>query len=126
MNDEKENVELYDDEEIVTLYDENDQPVDFIEVACVDYDGDFYALLEPVEPMEGLEEGDVLIFKIIENENGEDTFEPVADEELLNAVFEEYLRHASEHECGCGCDECGHDCCGHDHEHECDCDDCKD
>lgn len=125
MNEEKENVEVFEDEEVVMLYDENENPVDFYEVACIDHEGDFYALLEPVEPMEGLEEGDVLIFKIVEGEDGEDSFEPVQDEELLNAVFDEYLRCAADHECGCGCEECGHDCCDHDHDHECGCDECK-
>lgn len=44
-------------------------------------------------------------------------------EELLNAVFDDVHSLRRDHECGCGCDECGHDCC--DHDHECDCDDCK-
>ena len=108
----------HDEDEIVTLYDDNGEPIDFYEVACVEYEGDFYALLEPVEEMEGVEEGEVFIFKVeeSENEDEEDKFIPLEDEALMDAVFEEYLRVAEG--CGCDCDECGH----HDHCHDDDCD----
>ncbi len=123
MKNENENVEIIEDDEIVTLYDDENQPVDFYEVAVVEYEDEYYALLEPVEEMEGIEEGEVLIFKLEEQEDGTDMFIPVDNEELLNAVFEEYLRTA-EDGCGCGCEECEGDC-EHDHHHHCDCDDCK-
>lgn len=72
MKNANENVEIMEDDEIVTLYDDNNEPVDFYEVACVEYKDDYYALLEPVEEMEGLEDGDVLIFKLEEQEDGTD------------------------------------------------------
>ena len=124
MKNEHENVDIIEEDEIVTLYDDNEQPVDFYEVAVVEYENDFYALLEPVEEMEGIEEGEVLIFKLEEQDDGTDMFLPVDDEELLDKVFEEYLRTAED--CGCGCDECDDGCdCGHEHHHHCDCDECK-
>ncbi len=123
MKNENENVEIIEDDEIVTLYDDDNQPVDFYEVAVVEYEDDYYALLEPVEEMEGIEEGEVLIFKLEEQDDGTDMFIPVDDEELLNAVFEEYLRTA-EDGCGCGCEDC-EDECEHEHHCHCDCDDCK-
>ena len=100
MKNENENVEIIEEDEIVTLYDDENNPVDFYEVACVEYENDFYALLEPVEEMEGIEDG-------------EDLFLPVESEELLNAVFEEYLRVASEHECDGECDHCAGECDHH-------------
>lgn len=120
MAEHDESVEIMDEDEIVTLYDDNGEPIDFYEVACVEYEGDFYALLEPVEEMEGVEEGEVFIFKVeeSENEDEEDKFIPLEDEALMDAVFEEYLRVAEEEGCGCDCDECGH----HDHCHDDDCD----
>ena len=113
MKNENENVEIIEDDAIVTLYDDKNNPVDFYEVACVEYENDFYALLEPVEEMEGIEEGEVLIFKLEEQEDGEDLFVPVESEELLNAVFEEYLRVASDHECDGGCEHCAGECENH-------------
>lgn len=125
MKNANENVEIMEDDEIVTLYDDNNEPVDFYEVACVEYKDDYYALLEPVEEMEGLEDGDVLIFKLEEQEDGTDLFVPVEDEALLNEVFDEYMKAVADHECDCGCEDCDGDCedncdcgCGHD---GCDC-----
>ena len=126
---EKENVELIDDD-IITLYDDNNKPVEFYQVACVEYEDEFYALLQPVEPMEGLGEDEALIFKLVEQEDDDsDLFVPVEDEELLNAVFDEYLRAVADDACGCGCHDCGDDCdcdgdcdCDHDGCGDCDCD----
>ncbi len=109
-------VELLDEDEIITLYDDDNNPVKFYEVACVEYQGEFYALMQPVEPMEGLGEDEALIFKVREEDEDNDVFEPVTDERVLDAVFDEYLKAAAEaaDECGCGCG-CEHDC-------DCDCD----
>lgn len=113
----EENVELID-EEVITLYDDKNNPVDFNEVAVVEYQGDFYALLQPVEPMEGLGEDEAIIFKVVQKDEETDEFEPVTDEAVLDAVFNEYLK--AEAEFGDGCDCCDCDDCNHDHD---DCDD---
>lgn len=120
MKNANENVEIMEDDEIVTLYDDNNEPVDFYEVACVEYKDDYYALLEPVEEMEGLEDGDVLIFKLEEQEDGTDLFVPVEDEALLNELFDEYMKAVADHECDCGCEDCDGDC-DDDCEDNCDC-----
>ncbi len=101
MADEK--VQLIDDDEIITLFDEDDNPMDFYEVAVVEYRSELYALLQPAEEIEGIAEDEVLIFKI-GNEEGDDEddyFYPVDDESVQEAVFEEYLRATAE---GSGCD----------------------
>lgn len=117
-------VELIDEDEVITLYDDENKPVKFYEVACIEYQGDFYALMQPVEPMEGLDEDEALIFKVREEDEDNDVFEPVTDENILEAVFNEYLNavaETEEGECDCGCehdhnhDHCG---CGCDHEHD--------
>lgn len=120
-NEEEKNVELIDDETI-TLYDDDGKPVKFCEVACVEYQGEFYAFLQPVEKMEGVEEDDAFIFKVREEDEETDVFEPVTDDSIREAVFNEYLNAVAEAEAGCDCDcDCGcdHDRCDDD---ECDCD----
>lgn len=114
------NVEIYDDDSVIELYDDNDQPVEFLEIASIELDGRFFELLQPVEPMEGIGEDEAIIFEYTQTEDEEERdFMPVTDEALLDRVFEEYLKAASEHECDC-CD-CGdgHCDCG---EEGCDCD----
>lgn len=120
-------VELLDEDEIITLYDDDNKPVKFYEVACIEYQGEFYALMQPVEPMEGLGEDEALIFKVREEDEDNDVFEPVTDERVLDAVFDEYLKAAAEaaDECGCGCEhncDCDHDGCDCDHHGDDECD----
>lgn len=110
-----ENVELID-EEVITLYDENNNPVDFEEVAVVEYQGEFYALLQPIEPMEGLGEDEAIIFKIVQKDDETDEFEPVTDESVLDAVFNEYLKAEAEFADGECCDCCDCEDCHHDHD----------
>lgn len=102
-NEEEKNVELIDDETI-TLYDDDGKPVKFCEVACVEYQGEFYAFLQPVEKMEGVEEDDAFIFKVREEDEETDVFEPVTDDSIREAVFNEYLNAVAEAEAGCDCD----------------------
>ena len=105
MADEK--VQLIDEEEIITLFDDDDNPMDFYEVAVVEYEDELYALLQPAEEIEGIGEDEVVIFKIEETEGEEDDFfYPVEDEAVQEAVFEEYLR-ATSGECEGECDACG-------------------
>ena len=78
---------------IVELVDENDNTVRFEHLMTVDYQGDGYALLAPVDDIDGIGEDEVVILKIEEGED-EDTYVGVEDEELLEKVFEEYLKIA--------------------------------
>lgn len=115
MDNKNENVEIFDEEEIITLYDENDNAVDFVEVACVEYEENFYALLQPVEPVEGIGEDEVIICKLEPQDDETELITPLTDEDLMEKVFDAYLKAAADGECGCGCG-CEGDC-------DCDCDD---
>ena len=119
---ENENCEIFDEEEIITLQDEQGNPVKFIEVACVEYEDELYVLLSPAQEIEGIGEDEVIVCKLEPQDEETQLIVPLDDEELMNKVFEEYLRTA--HECGCDCDDCDGECdcdddcdCEHDHEH---------
>lgn len=117
------NVEIFDDDSVIELFDENDQSIQFAEIASIELDGKFYELLQPVEPVEGIGEDEAVIFEYTQGENPDErNFIPLFDEELLERVFNEYLKAISEHNCDCGC--CDGDCdCEHDHD-DCEHDDC--
>jgi len=91
-------VEIFEDDQIVTLYDDNNKPVDFFEVACIEYEENFYVLLQPVEEMEGIADDEVVIFRLDPNpeDEDEDLFVPVEDQKLLEKVFEEFLRKVAD------------------------------
>jgi len=79
-------------EELITLTSPDGDQVDFLEIAGIPIDGNFYTILKPVEVIEGMTEDDVLVFKVEETENGDSNFSLERDEEVLNKIYQEYLR----------------------------------
>lgn len=76
---------------IIELYDENDNPVRFEHIMTVQYKADDYVLLAPVDPTEDMEEDEVLVLMIDNDENGEEIYVSVDDDEVVQKVFEKYL-----------------------------------
>ena len=83
---------MEDRDDIITLYSASGEQIDFLEIAGIAYHGNFYAILQPVELIEGMQDDEALVFKVSRNENGEDKFEIELDDEIIDAVFEEYNR----------------------------------
>ena len=79
-------------DDIVTLLSANGEKVEFIEIAGIAHQGYFYAILQPVELIEGMADDEALVFKVSRSENGEDKFEIELDDEIIDAVFKEYNR----------------------------------
>ena len=80
------------DDDIVTLLSATGEEIDFIEIAGIAHRGNFYAILQPVELLEGMAEDEALVFKVSRGENGEDKFEIELNDEIIEAVFAEYNR----------------------------------
>ena len=85
MNDEFEN-----DDDIITLLSATGEEIDFVEIAGIAHKGNFYAILQPVELLDGMADDEALVFKVSRNEAGEDKFEIVLDDEIIDAVFAQY------------------------------------
>ncbi|MDD4316135.1 MAG: Holliday junction resolvase RuvX [Clostridia bacterium] len=89
-NDEND-VEMIEEDEVVTLTDDDGKDTDFYVLAELDYKDKWYIYLEPVELNEEYEEGEIIIFELGENEEGEEIFIPIKDEKLLQEVFELFM-----------------------------------
>ncbi|MDE6188886.1 MAG: DUF1292 domain-containing protein [Clostridia bacterium] len=87
----KQQEEYEENDELMVLVDDNGEEVEFHHIATLDYKDDWYIYLQPVELGE-MEEDEMLIFKIEADEEGNDVFMPVEDEDLLNKLYEEYLK----------------------------------
>ena len=87
-----------DNDDIVTLLSDDGEEIDFIEVAGIAYRGSFYAVLQPVELLDGMEDDEALVFKVTRGKDGEDKFEIELDDAVIDAVFEEYNRLLDEAE----------------------------
>ena len=79
-----------DDDDVVTLLSANGEEIDFVEIAGIAYKGSFYAILQPVELLEGMDDDEALVFKVSRGKDGEDKFEIELDDSVIDAVFAEY------------------------------------
>lgn len=84
-------IEINEEDEVVTLTDDEGNDKDFYVLAELDYKDKWYIYLEAVEPDQDIQEGEILIFELGENEEGDEIFIPIEDEKLLNEVFELFL-----------------------------------
>ncbi len=77
---------------ILTLNDEEGNEVEFEFLDLIEYEGEEYVILLPVEDEEDEEEpGEVVILKLEDTDNeDEESYVSVEDEEILNAVFEKF------------------------------------
>lgn len=87
-----------DDDDVVTLMSSNGEEIDFVEIAGIAYRGNFYAILQPVELLDGMEEDEALVFKVTRGADSEDKFEVELDDAIIDAVFEEYNKLLDEAE----------------------------
>lgn len=85
------------EDNIVTLKNADGEDVDFLEIAGIAHNGNFYAILQPVELIEGMDDDDALVFKVTKNADGSNNFELELDDDINSAVFEEYNRLLDEH-----------------------------
>ena len=104
--------EMEMDVDIITLLDMDNNDVDFYHVATIDYEEKWYVFLQPVKPIDGIKEDEVIIYELGLDDEGDDKFIPIENDELLEKVFQEYLAQAEEdeYECDCDCDDCDDDC----------------
>jgi hypothetical protein len=80
------------EDDIVTLTSPDGEEIDFVEIAGIKLENGFYAILQPVELLEGMGEDEALVFAVTKTEDGEDSFSIELDDEIIDAVFAEYNR----------------------------------
>jgi len=81
-----------DNEEPITLYDENSKPIKFDQVAIIPIEEKLYAILKPIDEIPGVADDEAIVFAINENENGETTLIVETDEPVAIRVFDEYYK----------------------------------
>jgi len=77
-------------DDIVTLISKDGQEIDFLEIAGIAYKGSFYAILQPVELLDGMSSDEALVFKVTRGADGSDKFNIELDDDIIDAVFKEY------------------------------------
>lgn len=80
--------EEYDD--IITLTSENNEEIDFVNIAQIVYRSKIYAILQPVELLDGMDEDEAFVFEVKTDEEGQNSFTIVTDGEIIDEVFNRY------------------------------------
>ena len=81
--------------EPITLFNENNKPVSFEQIAIVPINGAIYVILKPIGEFQGVAEDEALVFTIQEMDQ-EDILMLVDDDATIDAVFKEYYDLLSE------------------------------
>ena len=83
---------MQEDDDIITLTGQDGEEIDFVEIAGIAYKGKFYAILQPLELIEGMDDDEALVFEVLKNHDGSDNFQIVTDDDIIDGVFSEYNR----------------------------------
>ncbi len=75
----------------IKLYNEDNQEVEFEQIALVPIEEKTYAILKPVANMEGIAEDEALVF-VIDEIDDEECLVIVEDDAIVDKVFEEYYQ----------------------------------
>lgn len=81
-----------DDNDVISLITANGEEVRFVTIAVIAHKGLLYAILQPEELIEGMEDDEALVFRVSKTADGSDSFEIETDDDIINAVFGEYDR----------------------------------
>ena len=88
----KGDIEIMENQNIVTLIDEEGVEMRFEMLDVIEYEGTEYAVLLPDD-----EEADsVIILRVDVDENGNESLDSEADEKILDAVFEIFVENNSD------------------------------
>ena len=74
----------------ITLIDENNNPVRFDHLLTFEYEGEKYIALLPLDEVENVEDDEVILLRVV-TKDGEDAYEPIENEVLLEEVFDEFM-----------------------------------
>lgn len=80
------------DDDIVTLVANNGEEIDFVNIAGINYRGKYYAILQPVELLDGMSDDEALVFEVIRNGGGDANYNIVTNDSIIDGVFREYNR----------------------------------
>ena len=86
MSEDINNVENEELDNIITLNDEEGNEVEFEFLDLIEFEGEEYVVLLPVEETE--DAGEVVILQVEDIDTDEESYTSVEDEEVLNKVFE--------------------------------------
>ena len=83
-----------DQENVVVLVDDEGNEVTFEHLMSLEHNGKVYICLIPAEPMEDVDEDELVIMRIEQDADGNDFYSTIDTEKELQEVYEKYLEIA--------------------------------
>lgn len=81
----------------IILYAKDNRPLKFDQIAVIPYgDEELYAFLRPISHIDGISEDEGVVFRVIENEDGEAALIVEQDEERVKDIYNRYLELIAE------------------------------
>lgn len=75
----------------IVLFDENEKPVSFEQIALIPYQDKLYAILKPIEKMDGVADDEAIVFSFEEDDTNEDQLLVVEENDtIIDEVFAIY------------------------------------
>ena len=75
----------------IVLFDENEKPVSFEQIALIPYQEKLYAILKPIEKMDGVADDEAIVFSFEEDDSNEDQLLVVEENDaIIDEVFAIY------------------------------------
>ena len=92
MSEKISNTNIEEEEEIIELINDEGEHEFFLQVAVLPHGNDWFVCLKPCDPDGNpTDEEDIFFLKIDEDEEGQDMFEVVTDEKILNDLYDEVM-----------------------------------
>lgn len=82
-------------DDVVELTDDQGNVLNFYHIGTIEYKDEWYVFFQPAEKMNGVDPDEVVIFRISGDE-GNEVLLPVEDEDLLEEVYNEFMRELDE------------------------------
>lgn len=87
-----------DNDEPISLFDENDKEVKFEQVAIIPENEKIYAILKPIDEMEGIADDEAIVFVVEQDDEGNSILVIEKDEPTAIKVFDKYYQLLDEAE----------------------------
>ena len=90
-------------DDVIELTGESGEVLRFYHIGTIEYKGDWFVFFQPAEVIDGVDPDEIVIFKLGGDE-GDEVLLPIQDEQLLDEVYEEFMRELAEDDEEEGCD----------------------
>ena len=81
-----------DNDSPVVLYDENDKEIRFDQVAIIPLEEKLFAILKPIDEMEGVADDEAIVFVVEYDNEGHSYLVVETNEEIAIKVFDKYYQ----------------------------------